>query len=140
MRFFEQPECKMRACDQQLESLLASLPTRILERPHQPDGAPAAAAKKAKKPRKPKKARRADSFMVSDGLYHEIGSVADIGGCSKEDRPDADCQQVWVKSVIAEQQAEVDFARWDEAGLRLDQQSECGAQEGQIRGCIIQDT
>jgi transposase len=49
---------QMRACDQQIESFLASLPTKILERPRQPDGAPAATAKKAKKPRKPKKARR----------------------------------------------------------------------------------
>ncbi len=49
---------QMRACDRQLESFLASLPTRILERPNQPDGAPAATAKKTKKPRKPKKARR----------------------------------------------------------------------------------
>jgi hypothetical protein len=48
---------QMRACDQQLESFLASLPTKILERPQQPD-APAVPAKKAKKPRKPKKARR----------------------------------------------------------------------------------
>jgi hypothetical protein len=49
---------QMRACDRQLESFLASLPTRILERPHSPNRAPAATAKKAKKPRKPKKARR----------------------------------------------------------------------------------
>jgi transposase len=48
---------QMRACDQQIESFLASLPTRILERPQQPDGAPAATAKKAKKPRKPRKVR-----------------------------------------------------------------------------------
>ena len=49
---------QMRACDRQLESFLASLPTRTLERPSQPGGAPAATTQKAKKARKPKKARR----------------------------------------------------------------------------------
>ena len=49
---------QMRECDRQLESFLASLPTRTLERPIQPGDAPAATTQKAKKARKPKKARR----------------------------------------------------------------------------------
>jgi transposase len=49
---------QMRECDRQLENFLASLPTRTLERPIQPGGAPAATTQKAKKARKPKKARR----------------------------------------------------------------------------------
>jgi transposase len=49
---------QMRECDRQLENFLASLPTRTLERPIQPGGAPAASTQKAKKARKPKKARR----------------------------------------------------------------------------------
>jgi len=51
---------QMRECDRQLESFLAGLPTRTLERPSQPGGAPAATTQKAKKARKPKKGRRND--------------------------------------------------------------------------------
>ena len=49
---------QMRECDRQLERFLASLPTRILERPHPPSDTTAATAQQTKKARKPKKTRR----------------------------------------------------------------------------------
>src|SRR6516225_1050279 len=48
---------QMRECDRQLERFLASLPTRILERPPQPSDTTAATAQQTKKARKPKKTR-----------------------------------------------------------------------------------
>src|ERR1700684_2343324 len=49
---------QMRECDRQLESFLAMLPTRTLERPNQPSGATAITAQQTKKARKPRRARR----------------------------------------------------------------------------------
>jgi transposase len=49
---------QMRECDRQLERFLSILPTRTLDIPSQPSGAPAATAPKAKKARRTKKARR----------------------------------------------------------------------------------
>jgi transposase len=49
---------QMRDCDQQLESFLASLPARTLERPSQVEEAPAATTPKGKKSRKIPKTRR----------------------------------------------------------------------------------
>jgi transposase len=48
---------QMRECDLKLQSFLASLPARTLNRPVEPGGSPAT-AQKAKKARKPRKTRR----------------------------------------------------------------------------------
>ena len=45
---------QMQECDRKLERYLASLPTRILDVPAQPEGAPAATPKKKKKAKKPR--------------------------------------------------------------------------------------
>ena len=66
---------QMRDCDRQLGSLLASLPTRTLQRPSQPSEAPAAATPREKKARKKPKARRNEPTIDLKGELKRICGV-----------------------------------------------------------------
>src|SRR6266851_2098553 len=55
---------------------------------------------------KPQKGRCVDMLLIGDGLDHEVRTVADVGIGAKKNRANADRQDVFVVSQIAEQEAD----------------------------------